>query len=253
MAMPLLNVVITLSPGILAGETNISIYLAAFLSLVAFAYTRFNDLTTRELLARCVEFGNDRERYWQEFRARFDAAMALYIYREFRQLCGDATANRAQETILDLRQDAYIRLLKNDGEALRRFRGETEQSFRAFLYIVCRNIVRNYVRTKVSREKRQTSFVAAADRGSGDSIEIEPPSQETLEQIEAAELAAHCVDMLKQNYNSREIHRDIAIFKLYYFQRYTSKELVEFYNFGLSSSGIETLMSRMKQSLKREL
>ena len=52
-------------------------------------------LSAKQLIERCVAKEGNREDCWSEFKRRFDKLISIFIYREFRQNCGDAAARRA--------------------------------------------------------------------------------------------------------------------------------------------------------------
>ncbi len=210
-------------------------------------------LSTKELITKCLNDKKKRDVHWNEFKARFEKLIIVFLRRALATRLGNSRANQSPELIKDLTQDVFLCLIKNDARGLHSFRGNSEESFLAFLYTICKNEANNYVRHIQNRDRLLGTATVDADDFGFDNSGIHPLSDQTNEEINEADLLAFMETTLKQNYRSKEIHRDLIIFRLYYLSGYTSKELIDKYDFGLTKSGIETLVNRMKNILKNAL
>src|SRR5438876_6066282 len=92
-------------------------------------YKTGNGISAAELLRACGQKFTDRE-LWQKFHDRFQSAIFLYALRALRiqQSSEDVTSMAA-----DIAQETYMRMIQNDGQLLRSFKGNTDRSVMAFL------------------------------------------------------------------------------------------------------------------------
>ncbi len=56
----------------------------------------------------------------------------------------------------------------------------------------------------------------------------------------------YIVQVLRQNYRGRNWRRDMLVFCLYFFKRYTAREIGERRHIAIKPSGVETVVGRMK-------
>lgn len=222
------------------------------ISLTAFLLANaYQNLSHKELIFKCCRRSKDWEDIWQEFKNRFDKLILLFIYREFKQRSGKKYGSQFNDIIKDLRQDVYIKLLNDKGKALRNFKGKDENSFLAYLYTISKNLVINYVKSSHKREVHLRDVKSHQNHLGFDNYQPEPLTSNTSDELEEHFLQELLVEKLKENYSSRKFERDLVIFKLFYFKGLSPQDIQRNFDFNLSASGIETLVSRMKKTLKQ--
>ena len=123
-------------------------------------------------------------------------------------------------------------------------------SFQAYLHTISVNIVRNYLKSRLNRENHLNDSSRLKNDLTVERASQEPFNTDSTDKTDAKFFNEFIVDTLRKKYHSRKIERDILVFKLFYFEGFSSKELYDKFDFDLSSSGIETLVSRMKAVLK---
>ncbi len=211
-------------------------------------------LSDNELITKCTQKSADWQNVWCEFQNRFGETLLFYILKEFHKISGQKLSPEHHEIIKDLRQDLYIKLLKNDAEALRKFHGENETSFFAYLHVIAKNLVKNHVNT--NSYKKFISMSEIKPRGDPEGTEtlpFQPVSLDTVDEIEKSIFENFIIETIKTFYQSRNFERDILLFKLFYFSGFTAKEIEKNTNFNLSASGIETIVNRIIQCLRKSL
>ena len=113
-------------------------------------------IASEDLLRECGNRLTDPE-LWEEFQKRFQRRIFLYLLRACRISRGQQDALR--EVVLDLAQEVYVRLVKNDGRMLQTFRGQTEFSVKAFLARIAASVVSDHFRYQMA-EKRQAQVIS---------------------------------------------------------------------------------------------
>jgi len=211
-------------------------------------------LSDNELITKCTQKSADWQNLWREFQNRFGETLLFYIYKEFHKVSGPKLSSESHEIIKDLRQDVYIKLLKNDAEALKKFHGENETSFLAYLHVIAKNLVKNHVNTNNYKNVISMSKIEhIRDSEGSETHPFQPVCLDTVDQIEKSIFKNFILETIKAFYKSRNVERDILLFKLFYFNGFTAKEIAKNTNFNLSSSGIETIVNRIVQRLRKKL
>lgn len=221
------------------------------LSSIVLSVLVFKNISNLELIRKCTQKSQYWNNIWQEFEKRFAEKISLFVYREFRKLNGYKYTNQPDETLKDLGQEVYIRLLDKDAKALKNFKGEHESSFFAYLNQISISVVKNFI-THQQTEKRALEVHRQYSQRDKDYLQQEPSDTETGDELEAKFLKEYIINILQKHYKSRHIPRDIYIFKLYYFEGLSPKEIVKICPAKITASGIESLISRMKHFLQEK-
>ncbi|NIR47791.1 hypothetical protein GWO43_05000 [candidate division KSB1 bacterium] len=214
------------------------------ISFISILFALDKSLPYNELIAKCTQKSEDWDKTWREFENRYGKLILIYLHREFTRSGGTKFTKQMNETIKDLRQDVYIKLLANNGSALRNFRGDSETSFRAYLNSISINVVKNYIKSKISEKRGAESVIKDLEFH-------QPQTTNTSDELEEEFFKESIIEKLRQCYKSRNIGRDLLIFRLICFEGHSAAEIQSSFNFGLSVSGIDTLISRMKKTLKK--
>lgn len=217
----------------------------------------YNNISDLELAKLCGESSN--KCLWDEFYKRFNYYIHLYIKKAWKIRISPTNLDNStvQETISDLVQEVYVKLVDFDRQALRNFQGESESSFLAYLSKISNNIVAEYFRKQLA-EKR---------RGNEISIQVLLDDQECEQSgsraITHTYLSINGEQKLVNNLASQEIskilkqvlvgpnsQRDLLVFKLCTVEGLSSKEVAESKEFTLKPSSIESIIRRVKNKVR---
>lgn len=210
------------------------------------------NLSDTELIAKCTQKSAGWQNFWREFQNRFGKKILFYIYGEFHKISGEKISTEFHEIIKDLRQDVYIKLLKNDSQALKNFNGKNETSFLAYLHVIAKNLVVNYVNTnRYQKSVSMSKIKHRSDPKGSETFPFQPVSMDTVDELEKLIFKNFILKKIKACFHSKNFERDILFFKLFYFKGFTTREIAKNTNFKLSASGIETIVNRIVQRLRK--
>jgi RNA polymerase sigma factor (sigma-70 family) len=208
-----------------------------------FRRQKAGETAAADLLRECGEKLTDRA-LWQQFQQRFQGLIFLYLMRALR-------LNRIQEDVADivpdLAQEVYLRLVQNDGRILRSYRGTTEFSVMAFLARISSSVVQDYQRAANSEKRRgqvipidslRASELQGASSGSPATDANHWNTVARLMDVEKA---------IAGDPDRKNARRNVLIFKLHHVDGFQASEISRFPGFGLSKSGVETILSRLKK------
>lgn len=194
---------------------------------------------------------------WSEFLRRFTPKIRFFIRGTLRQsMSGIAHVSdsavyleAAQE--IDLFQNTILRLVENNCAALRRFSGTTEAELLAYFAVIARSTVRDYFRRQ--RARKRLSWPAVAASKDVERLEKCDPhryqSENSMERkILARELEQLSLQTIRNN--SGEPERDQLIFQLYFFDGLSTAQIAACKGIGLSKTGIEKTLNRLKDRVR---
>jgi DNA-directed RNA polymerase specialized sigma24 family protein len=212
-----------------------------------FRWKKSGELSAPDLVRECGERLTDRE-LWREFQARFQGLIFIYVMRSlrFRSIKEDAAG-----IVPDLTQEVYLRLVQHDGRVLRFFKGTTEFSVRAFLARISASVVHDH-RKHAGRDKRVAQVVPidsarAAESAGKKSLDIPDFDRSRLSSI------LSWIDMervIEGEPDQRNARRNALIFQLHYINGFDSAEIARFPGFGLTRSGIQAILTRLRKRLQ---
>jgi RNA polymerase sigma-70 factor, ECF subfamily len=196
----------------------------------------YSGLTNAELLRACVDTGATEE--WAEFIARFQPLIAGVIARIVTRYRGNAEP----ALVDDLIQETYLRLCRNDCRVLREFRSEYEGAFFGYLKDVASSVARDYFRAQ-NAARRGPESASLDETTERHAIDPQPPTDSLL---------VHA-DIWRRLESIAENERDTTVFKLYYQQGFTAKEIAALPNIDLSEKGVESCLYRLVARLRQAL
>jgi DNA-directed RNA polymerase specialized sigma24 family protein len=211
-----------------------------------FRWRPTGEVSSADLLRECGKRLTDIE-LWKKFQERFQGRIFLYVLRATRSR---HMQDNVSDTVTDLAQDVYLRLVQNDGRILRSFRGTTEFSVMAFLARISVSVVSDHNR-RGTADKRKAQLVSI------DEVREElETSQRDVADFDANSLAAilSWIDVervLQEDPDQRNARRNLLIFKLHYIDGFTAAEIAGFPAFDLTVSGIETILARLRKRIRR--
>jgi len=212
-------------------------------------------MNNTELVKHCAHDKRNKKA-WLEFLSRYENL----VYNTVIQECKNSELHKIcfqfDETVKDLVQEVYLKLLQNDCKALKKFRGDSENSIYSYLRIIARNVVKNYF-IKIQAKKRppidrvfDNAARVAGEKGeyyNNDKYKttIFDPEQEFKLKILKEEID-HC---LKKVLTGRDKKRNRFIYQLHIYNGFSPQEIASSFNFGISTSRIANIISDSRQKL----
>jgi RNA polymerase sigma factor (sigma-70 family) len=214
------------------------------------------ELDSLKLVSRCAQ-DTQNTLLWTEFVRRFTPKIKQFISGTLRQSLGvgkwlrEASVLRGGASENDLFQNTIIRLVENDCAALKRFSGTSENEFLAYLAVISRSVVRDFLRRQVAL-KRPLSMAQGPRRESA-----ETPSPPGLRadalQVERGILAREVAQLSERTIRSlsgESSERDWLIFQLYYYDDLTICQIAQCKGIGLTKAGVERVIARYKERVR---
>jgi RNA polymerase sigma factor (sigma-70 family) len=221
-------------------------------------------LSNLDLVARLVDAGPE-DSLWCEFVTRFESRIRLAVTRSLQTEAArnpGLAAGSLPDTVLDLTQDVFVKLLDSDRRALSRFRGVSEHSIYTYLATIAVNLVRDHF--KKLRAKKTPRATASLSNV----VPSEPETEEgpTYDQalvsdgpgperfVASRELRDRLSSMVADAApKGPGAARDRLVFRLYFIEGLTVGEIAAIRSIGLSSSGVEKRVRRIRNTLRERL
>ena len=207
------------------------------------------------LASMCANKPEDSE-LWTEFLRRFTPHIKLFIQMTLKQYAGSKSSLSASFDLIqgssDLLQNTVLRLVQNDCAALKRFSGTTESQLLAYLAVIARSAVRDFVRLQSARkrfhwlvpttpEKNQQSENSDSSR--------EPVVEDPIERkVLAGEVEQLSLQTIRDHSSSPT--RDTLIFQLYFGDGLSIAQIAACKGIGLSKTGVEKMLNRLKDTVR---
>jgi len=217
-------------------------------------------LPNRDLIAHLVEAGPE-DPGWIEFLSRFERRVRLTVYRSFRieaQHSPGADADPSGEIVRDLTQDVFLRLLDSERRALARFKGRSENSIYTYLNTIAVNLVRDHF--KKLRAQKTPPAPASLDapvRAAEDSADAQKVGDRVAsdrsgpeQSARARELQGRIAAVIRRSGFPK---RDRLVFRFYFLEGRTINEVAACRSVGLSASGVEKCIRRLRVAIQEEL
>ena len=218
-----------------------------------------SEWTVTELLARCAQRPAD-DAAWSEFLRRYHTTIRMHVSRTYHARGKDQDRKQqfSDESIEDLVQLVYCRLITEGSAALKRFEGAFENSIYKYLAMISKNVVRDHFREMEALKRPKISHSLSqiidsdgeirASAAGGVGFDGQPHGSNnagvTFEEIER-------VLMKAAGWRNRE--RDILIFRLHYLDGLTLEEVTKALNLHMTTVGVNSILSRLTTRIKRVL
>jgi RNA polymerase sigma factor (sigma-70 family) len=217
-------------------------------------------LSNQELVSRLVEAGPE-DPAWLEFLSRFERRVRLTIYRTFRieaEHNPGLDVDWSGEMVSDLAQDVFLRLLESDRKALAQFKGRSEYSIYTYLRAIASNLVHDHFK-KLRAQKTPPAATSLHEpvvsrdgpvegQSVADYLPNEGPGPEHTAQAE--ELRRRIAAVIQQLGFPK---RDRLVFRFYFLEGRTIEEVASCRAVGLSRSGVEKCVRRLRTAVQKEL
>jgi RNA polymerase sigma factor (sigma-70 family) len=220
-------------------------------------------LGNRDLLERLLEAGPE-DSLWEEFVARFQARIRLVVLRSFQTEAVRSPGldtGSPQEAVLDLSQEVFLKLLESDRRALARFRGRSEHSIHTYLHTIAVNLVRDHFKKLRARKTPKASASLSnlvqqeleSDGPSYDQALVSdgPGPERFVASQELRDRMGATIERASPQVSTGS--RDRLIFRLYFVEGLTVGEIAAIPSVGLTESGVEKCIRRMREALREEL
>ncbi len=216
-------------------------------------------LNNIELIKLCARESWNRQA-WLEFYSRFDERIWLVVYRNCKTLGLHKLDSQFKMTVEDLVQEVYAKLTDNNCKALTNFKGASENSIYAYLGVIARNVVKNYLisinaQKRSLPEKSLDDILMITENGQMIFVKdvIKSPYSDVEDEFSVVILKEEIDAILDKILKSKDKDRNKLIFKLYFYEGFSAEEIALQFNFGISSKRISNLTTDIKNKLRQEL
>lgn len=188
-----------------------------------------------DLARKCLESG--RADSWEALIAHLQPLFARVAFR----VAGEWSHPKLQD-LDDVIQEICLKLGANRGEFLRKVPLTSEQSATAYLRVAAANCARDHFRS-----------IYAEKRSEGKTVETDTESEAVNVFIDAQPGIERAVLLRQLDHNLEASDRERTIFWLYYRQGLSAREISEVPAFALTAKGVESVIHRLTDSLRRKL
>lgn len=216
------------------------------------------ELSNIELIRVCSQ--STQSTAWEEFYRRFDKYITIYVKKAWkRRMSTDNIDNISiQETLKDIVQDVYIKLLEADQQALKSFQGQDENTFFAYLARIATNQVGEYFRRQLAEKRKGATLSVdflldslACERSCSQRLAYEYLSRDIEPALINRIAWQEFSDILEQLLEGPQVKRDKLVFLLHISEKLSSQEIATKLGGGLKASGVESIIRRTKDRLQR--
>ena len=201
-----------------------------------------DDLSSAQLFRQCGERLTDVA-LWQSFQERFHWRITTYVIRTLSIL----RRNPDRDTVCDLVQEVYLRLLQNNGRSMSGFREETDFAVFAFLGRMSMRAVSDHFRSQ--QAGKRTAEIISID----DARRFEEESK--VEDLDISSILSwiDVARLIESDPDRRNATRNVLIFKLHYLEGLTVKEISQYPGFDLTEGAIEVVLKNLRMQLRKKM
>lgn len=205
---------------------------------------RYSSLSLRDVVCLCA--GPCDDDAWEEFVSRVDKPIGLTVMRTA-WVCGE----RSLSLIEDLRQETYVKLLKDGCRHLRDF--AIEHSDLAILRYIKKAAINatfdHFKRKSRQKEGGDILHVSTSD------VDVEAGKQApgSQERIDFVVLLGEIDELLNDFVTGPDKKRDRMIFWLYFRQGWSTEEIASLPTIGLSAKGVGSVIERPTRCLREQI
>src|SRR5262245_59802722 len=214
-------------------------------------------IETVELVSLCAkDTGNSV--LWSELLRRITPKIKTFIRGTLRLHTGgsfgvsDAPLLSGGFQESDLFQNTIVRLVQNDCAVMRRFSGITEEEFMAYLAVITRSVVSDFLRRqralKLPISHTKISLASLSESRTDLSYIISKHASMSRELL-AREVADLSMRMISDS-SGESSARDQLIFQLYFTYGLSTTQIAQCKGVELSKPGVEKVLNRLKDRLR---
>ena len=195
------------------------------------------DFDAPELFRECAKNLRNAE-LWEEFYSRYRRKILLYLLRAFRTFGGNSEdfIRHADDWL----QEVFTKLVQNDGRVIASFRGSNEPSVYAFLGTIAMSVVADQLRYQGALRRRAQFVALEKFDDSGTYSDTETQFSALLELIDVERALCE---------QTKNPVRDSLIFKLYFVEGLSAREIASIPALKLTTSGLEKVLNRLRSRL----
>jgi RNA polymerase sigma factor (sigma-70 family) len=215
-----------------------------------FRWRRSNERSAADLIRECGEKLTDRE-LWRQFQERFEGLIFIYVMRSLRLR---HIREDVADIVPDLAQNVYVRLVQGNGRVLRSFRGTTDFSVRAFLGRIAASVVADHLR-QITSDKRSAQIISIdqirtmeLDVGKKISTLPETRSDPMISMLRYIDMER----VVEGDPDQKNARRNALIFLLHHVEGFDAGEIANFPGFGLTKSGVQAILARLRKRIQNE-
>ncbi|MBN2009543.1 sigma-70 family RNA polymerase sigma factor [candidate division KSB1 bacterium] len=213
----------------------------------------YSTLTNNELIRFCANNPENRVA-WAEFYKRFDHTIWLVVHRNCTEKNISKNSEQFKLIVQDLVQDVYKKLVDKECKALKEYTGATEKSIYLYLGRICKNEVINYITASKAQKRPQITEYLSDDKEKRNANESEGTAADQPDEQLNLDALKHKIDIILNKYlTGKNKDRDKVIFKLYFYQELSPKEIVSNYFRNLSSKRVDNILSEIRRTLREKL
>ena len=211
-----------------------------------------HSLSSAQLVSLCAEDRNDSA-LWSEFLRRFGPKIKGFIRGTLRQAIGSAGGTQVffgaiQEH--DQFQNTILRLVENDCLALRRFSGSSDDDVLAYLAVISRSTVRDFLREQHALKRPQTDENAPRAEDLAQAERNPVRNEHALyRRILAKEVARLGQRVIRQGSGDSSV-RDQLIFQLYFKHGLSTAEIARCRGIDLTQRGVVGVLARLTDRVR---
>jgi RNA polymerase sigma factor (sigma-70 family) len=203
-----------------------------------------------ELFKLCAA---DRENSgaWSEFLRRYMTKMQYFIRGAMRQTgIGFAhPIDRVTYQESDFFQNTIIRLVENDGAAMKRFSGTSENALLAYLAVICRSVVLDTMRHS-SASKRRCPAVVENDESIKNQDFLCSMNYSSFDRpILIQELMSFAFNTAK-SHSGDVSQRDQLVFQLHFSDGLSQSQIAQCEGVNLTKAGVEKVLKRLVERVQ---
>ena len=197
---------------------------------------RYSDLSLKEIVCLCAADPRNVDA-WEEFVSRVDRPIGLTIKRT-----AEVRVKPCRSLIEDLRQETYVKLLKDGCRPLRDCTNSHEdQEILGYIKKAARNATLDYLRLLPPIS----------------TIEIDPETEQGTDRSQKSSeyriLLEEIDKHVKHCLIGPDKERDRAIFRLYYRYGMSTEEIARLPTIGLTAKGVGAVIERLKHCLRERI
>jgi RNA polymerase sigma factor (sigma-70 family) len=199
------------------------------------------NLPSADLMRECGQRLTDFA-LWQTFHVRFHRHITTYVIRSVRIFKGRADA----DLTCDLVQEVYLRLLQG---VMPEFRGDSDFSAQAFLGRITMNVVSDHFRSQMANKRRPAEIISIDEAREREEL------SSTAENLDITSILSW-IDvnrLIESDPDHKNATRNVLVFKLYYINGLSTREIAQYDAFSLTESGVEKVLRTLRAQLKKRL
>lgn len=204
---------------------------------------RYSSLSLKDVVCLCADPRNDDA--WEEFVSRVGKPIELTVMRTLPR------SMRSLWLIVELRQETYVKLLKDGCRLLRDCTiNHEDQEIFGYIKKTARSVTSDYVKGQRSQKRGgDKPHISLSE------VDLEAGKQAdgSQERIVFAVLEREIDEFLTHFSTGPDKERDRIIFLLYIRQRMSTKEIASLSTIGLTANGVGSVIERLKRCLREQI